>query len=227
MVPWFMRPIIYDVRARPNVITSTSGSRDLQMVGTGGGAGGAARRLALAAPGPCKQGLFCPPARQHGGQGRQGGPDAAGPAARPCCTLSPPILRLFAPARLACPRRQVNIGLRVLTRPMPEKLPEIYRTLGTDYAERVLPSIIQARQGGAGRLAGIFPSPPSCFLESSGWEGVGSDIYLHTGNKASAHGWAGEHEQAQRPCEPHGQCTCRYGYPVPSWPTTGPACRRR
>eukprot|EP00887_Chlorella_sp_A99_P000806 scaffold5.g806.t1 len=68
MVPWFERPIIYDVRARPNVITSTSGSRDLQMV---------------------------------------------------------------------------NIGLRVLTRPMPERLPEIYRTLGTDYAERVLPSIIQ------------------------------------------------------------------------------------
>lgn len=38
---------------------------------------------------------------------------------------------------------QVNIGLRVLTRPMPAQLPEIYRTLGTDYAERVLPSIIQ------------------------------------------------------------------------------------
>ena len=37
----------------------------------------------------------------------------------------------------------VNIGLRVLTRPMTEKLPEVYRTLGTDYAERVLPSIIQ------------------------------------------------------------------------------------
>lgn len=37
----------------------------------------------------------------------------------------------------------VNIGLRVLTRPLPQKLPEIYRTLGTDYAERVLPSIIQ------------------------------------------------------------------------------------
>lgn len=32
-----------------------------------------------------------------------------------------------------CPA-QVNIGLRVLTRPMPSKLPEIYRTLGTDYA---------------------------------------------------------------------------------------------
>jgi len=68
MIPWFERPIIYDVRARPNVIQSTSGSRDLQMV---------------------------------------------------------------------------NIGLRVLTRPMPAKLPEIYRTLGTDFAERVLPSIIQ------------------------------------------------------------------------------------
>ena len=38
---------------------------------------------------------------------------------------------------------QVNIGLRVLTRPIPAQLPEIYRTLGTDYAERVLPSIIQ------------------------------------------------------------------------------------
>lgn len=35
MLPWFERPIIYDVRARPNVITSTSGSRDLQMVREG------------------------------------------------------------------------------------------------------------------------------------------------------------------------------------------------
>lgn len=68
MVPWFERPIIYDVRARPSLISSTSGSRDLQMV---------------------------------------------------------------------------NIGLRVLTRPNPERLPQLYRTLGTDYAERVLPSIIQ------------------------------------------------------------------------------------
>eukprot|EP00803_Ostreobium_quekettii_P002882 evm.model.scf_1032EXC.1 EVM.evm.TU.scf_1032EXC.1 scf_1032EXC:7352-15758(+) len=68
MIPWFERPIIYDVRARPNLISSTSGSRDLQMV---------------------------------------------------------------------------NISLRVLTHPNPLKLPEIYRNLGTDYAERVLPSIIQ------------------------------------------------------------------------------------
>uniref|UniRef100_A0A7S0YTZ3 Prohibitin n=2 Tax=Polytomella parva TaxID=51329 RepID=A0A7S0YTZ3_9CHLO len=68
MAPWFERPIIYDVRARPSIIQSASGSRDLQTV---------------------------------------------------------------------------NVGLRVLTRPNPEALPEIYRTLGTDYAERVLPSIIQ------------------------------------------------------------------------------------
>mmetsp|Transcript_35592 Transcript_35592/g.79075 ORF Transcript_35592/g.79075 Transcript_35592/m.79075 type:complete len:291 (+) Transcript_35592:122-994(+) len=68
MLPWFERPIIYDVRARPSLIQSTSGSKDLQMV---------------------------------------------------------------------------NIGLRVLTRPSPDRLPEVYRTLGTDYAERVLPSIIQ------------------------------------------------------------------------------------
>ena len=29
MVPWFEHPVIYDVRARPNVIQSTSGSRHL------------------------------------------------------------------------------------------------------------------------------------------------------------------------------------------------------
>lgn len=38
---------------------------------------------------------------------------------------------------------QVRITLRVLTRPMADKLPTIYRTLGQDYAERVLPSIVQ------------------------------------------------------------------------------------
>lgn len=40
---------------------------------------------------------------------------------------------------------QVNISLRVLTRPIADNLPQIYRTLGTNYAERVLPSIVQAR----------------------------------------------------------------------------------
>jgi prohibitin 2 len=32
MIPWFERPIIYDVRARPNLVESVSGSKDLQMV---------------------------------------------------------------------------------------------------------------------------------------------------------------------------------------------------
>ncbi|KAK9692255.1 hypothetical protein RND81_09G251900 [Saponaria officinalis] len=67
MIPWFERPVIYDVRARPHLVESTSGSRDLQMV---------------------------------------------------------------------------RIGLRVLTRPLPDMLPTVYRTLGENYNERVLPSII-------------------------------------------------------------------------------------
>lgn len=34
MIPWFERPVIYDVRARPNLVESTTGSHDLQMVNT-------------------------------------------------------------------------------------------------------------------------------------------------------------------------------------------------
>ena len=65
-VPWLQHPIIYDIRARPKLLTSPTGSKDLQMV---------------------------------------------------------------------------NIGLRVLYRPEQGKLPDMYRLLGTDYDERVLPSI--------------------------------------------------------------------------------------
>ena len=36
----------------------------------------------------------------------------------------------------------MKIGLRVLTRPVPNQLPTIYRTLGENFNERVLPSII-------------------------------------------------------------------------------------
>ena len=36
----------------------------------------------------------------------------------------------------------VNITCRVLSRPRVDALPQIYRTLGTDYDERVLPSIV-------------------------------------------------------------------------------------
>lgn len=38
--------------------------------------------------------------------------------------------------------QMVNITCRVLSRPRVEALPNIYRTLGTDYDERVLPSIV-------------------------------------------------------------------------------------
>lgn len=35
----------------------------------------------------------------------------------------------------------VSIGLRVLSRPNSSKLPDMYRQLGQDYDEKVLPSI--------------------------------------------------------------------------------------
>jgi len=38
--------------------------------------------------------------------------------------------------------QNVNITLRILFRPVPERLPEIYKTIGTDYDDRVLPSIV-------------------------------------------------------------------------------------
>ncbi|KAI9675194.1 MAG: Prohibitin-2, subunit of the prohibitin complex (Phb1p-Phb2p) [Trizodia sp. TS-e1964] len=38
--------------------------------------------------------------------------------------------------------QMVNITCRVLSRPRVESLPQIFRTLGTDYDERVLPSIV-------------------------------------------------------------------------------------
>lgn len=67
IVPWFERPIIFDVRARPHTMTSLTGSKDLQMV---------------------------------------------------------------------------NISLRALVRPNPNSIPTIYRVLGKDFDEKVLPSII-------------------------------------------------------------------------------------
>lgn len=38
--------------------------------------------------------------------------------------------------------QQVNLTLRALVRPDEDKLPTVFRTLGTDYAQRVLPSIV-------------------------------------------------------------------------------------
>ena len=66
-IPFVERPIIYDVRTVPRVITSLTGTRDLQMV---------------------------------------------------------------------------NISLRVLSRPSIDSLPSIYRNLGKNFNERVLPSVV-------------------------------------------------------------------------------------
>lgn len=67
LIPWFERPTIYDVRARPYIVEGTSGSHDLQTV---------------------------------------------------------------------------NIALRILTRPVADQLPTIYRSLGENFNEQVLPSIV-------------------------------------------------------------------------------------
>ncbi|CAN3363056.1 prohibitin-2 [Diutina catenulata] len=67
IMPWFQRPIVYDVRAKPRNVASLTGTKDLQMV---------------------------------------------------------------------------NITCRVLFKPEVSQLPTIYRTLGADYDEKVLPSIV-------------------------------------------------------------------------------------
>ncbi|KAF5369357.1 hypothetical protein D9758_002767 [Tetrapyrgos nigripes] len=67
MLPWFEKPIVFDIRAKPRSIASLTGTKDLQMV---------------------------------------------------------------------------NITCRVLSRPSINALPTIYRELGQDYDERVLPSIV-------------------------------------------------------------------------------------
>ncbi|SJL07432.1 related to prohibitin [Armillaria ostoyae] len=66
-IPWFEKPILFDIRAKPRSIPSLTGTKDLQMV---------------------------------------------------------------------------NITCRVLSRPSIQDLPKIYRQLGNDYDERILPSIV-------------------------------------------------------------------------------------
>jgi len=65
-IPWVQRPVLFDVRVRPRVVSSMTGTKDLQMV---------------------------------------------------------------------------NLSLRVLSRPDRDNLPQIYQRLGSDWDERVLPSI--------------------------------------------------------------------------------------
>ena len=38
--------------------------------------------------------------------------------------------------------QMVDMQLRVLCRPVPEALPEIFKTVGVDYREKILPSIV-------------------------------------------------------------------------------------
>lgn len=63
-------------------------------------------------------------------------------------SLGQKVRRSTALVRSACPYltlldlQMVNITCRVLSRPSPNALPTIYRELGTDYDERVLPSIV-------------------------------------------------------------------------------------
>ena len=74
----------------------------------------------------------------------------------------------------------VNISLRVLSRPDTLYLPSIYQELGTDYDERVLPSIVNevlksvvARYNASQvplRAAGVRFAPASCVLRRRGCE---------------------------------------------------------
>ena len=140
LIPWIEWPIIYDVRAKPNIVQSTSGSRDLQMVRPPA----ALRALARRADESCSEWW----------RGAAAGTRAVDGTTRP--DTHRPVFLFASP--------QVNISLRVLTRPRPEKLPEIYRTLGTDWDERVLPSIVQARAAASfrrreGFVAAASPTP--------------------------------------------------------------------
>ena len=103
MVPWFQRPIIYDVRARPRIIQAMTGSHDLQMVRS------------------------------------SDTPTTARPPPRLAACAA---LRRWQPYGPVSTPPQVNITLRVLSRPNPNALPQIYQELSTDYDERVLPSIV-------------------------------------------------------------------------------------
>ena len=90
MLPWFERPIIYDVMSHPQVISSQTGTRGTPF----------------ASPAPRPNRLHAPSA--------------------------PPVADL----------QTINISLRILYRPDPENLVHIYRDLGKDYDQRVLPSIV-------------------------------------------------------------------------------------
>ena len=71
--------------------------------------------------------------------------------------------------------QMVNIGLRVLARPQATMLPEMFRRLGLDFDERVLPSIMNEVHF----IKGLFVDQFSELLQKSNGEGVVDNTVLH------------------------------------------------
>lgn len=114
LLPWFEWPIIFDVRTRPRVVQSLTGSR------------GTRRTRCERAPIRARWDRSLPSPLS---------------ASHPLLSLPPPLPPSFA-FWVCADLQMVQITLRVLTRPEESKLPKIYQTLGEDYDEKVLPSII-------------------------------------------------------------------------------------
>jgi prohibitin 2 len=119
-IPWFETPIIYDVRAKPRNIASLTGTK----------------------------GELPFPAQKERCKSRA---HATGDAARSALTRGyrgiikrngPFWLTWFFLGKSSTDLQMVNITLRVLSRPSIEQLPNIFKSLGMDYDERVLPSIV-------------------------------------------------------------------------------------
>lgn len=149
MIPWFERPIIYNVRAVPYQVNSDTGSHDLQQV--------------LLYFSPCFSVFWlcviaCVCSFSYVlylllciFQSLNLYKMLSKPVTNLCkwketrvshwkikafCIMS--FLFWYV---VCCLFVQVTIGLRVLHRPMGDRLPQMYRTLGENYEERVLPSI--------------------------------------------------------------------------------------
>jgi len=117
--------------------------------------------------------------------------------------------------------QMVNITCRVLSRPRVEALPQIYRTLGTDYDERVLPSIVNEVLGGW-RLAATSrentgaPFTPT-MANNISWALSGAQYPNLIGNPKVAHksidNWFNKDAYGfNTSCQvTNGQNTCGYG----------------
>lgn len=97
LVPWLQKPILFDIRSTPRVISTITGSKGEPM-------------------------LFWMSFLSS------------------LNDSNAPFSFLFQPICIS-DLQNVSITLRILHRPDPAKLPNIYLNIGLDYAERVLPSI--------------------------------------------------------------------------------------